>query len=296
MPDRISTTGTVRDDTEVSIGDTKELIAYLYNDDETPVSADDLVSVVFTIKKPDETEVTDPGDIQDDGSGYLLFDGNDQTGLYVWTAQFVYISGAKKTYRDQYNVYDPLIVPPTSRRRTIADEVWMRIEDCFDSELGGPWLRDETLSYFDPTKVERFVDEGLVIINNWPPLTNFDLGMFTTKFPDPDPSQPAGTLEENPNQIVIVQATLLAVIRHLMRSYTEQELPQGANINWQSRRDYLERWTQIYQIELEWFKELLALWKRQFFNYGHSALLVGQKAGRLGFGTGWRARNALRGW
>lgn len=296
MPQRFTTTGTVNDETEVSLGDTKVLQAYLYNDDESPVTADDLVSVSFTIKKPDETETTEAGDIQDDGSGYLLYDGNDQTGLYVWTAQFVFISGAKKTYRSQYNVYDPLVIPPSSRRKVIAEEVWLRIEDCFDSELGGPWLRDETLSYFDPTKVERFVDEGLVIINNWPPLTNFDLGMFTTQFPDSDPSLPAGSLEENPNQIIIVQATLLAVIRHLMRSYTEQELPQGANINWQSRRDYLQRWQTIYQIELDWFKELLALWKRQFFNYGHSALLVGQKAGRLGFGTGWRARNALRGW
>ena len=291
----MTTLGTKRERQEVPLSDTAELRPYLYNDDETPVAAALISGVNFTVKKPDGTTTTQAGSIPADGSGFLHYDGVDQKGLYIWTAQFTLVSGEKRTQRGEFNAYDPLEIPPQTRKNKIAEEVWLRLEDCFDSELGGPWLREMTLSYFDPTKVERFIDEGLVYINGWPPLTNFDLSMFTTGIPSTDPNEPTGTIEDDPDQIIIIQATLLAVIRHLMRSYTEQENVIGANIVWQNRRDYLDRWGQIYQIELQWFKEIVALWKRQFFNYGRSSLLVGQKAGRLGYGTGWRARNVLRG-
>lgn len=291
----MTTLGTKRERQEVPLSDTAELRPYLYNDDETPVAAALISGVNFTVKKPDGTTTTQAGSIPADGSGFLHYDGVDQKGLYIWTAQFTLVSGEKRTQRGEFNAYDPLEIPPQTRKNKIAEEVWLRLEDCFDSELGGPWLREMTLSYFDPTKVERFIDEGLVYINGWPPITNFDLSMFTTGIPSTDPNEPVGTIEDDPDQIIIIQATLLAVIRHLMRSYTEQENVIGANIVWQNRRDYLDRWGQIYQIELQWFKETVALWKRQFFNYGRSSLLVGQKAGRLGYGTGWRARNVLRG-
>jgi hypothetical protein len=291
----MTTLGTKRERQEVPLSDTAELRPYLYNDDETPVPAALISGVSFQIKKPDGTVVTVAGTVPADGSGFLHYDGVDQKGLYIWTAQFTLVSGEKRTQRGEFNAYDPLEIPPQTRKNKIAEEVWLRLEDCFDSDLGGPWLREMTLSYFDPTKVERFIDEGLVYVNGWPPLTNFGLEMFTTQIPSTDPNDPAGTEDDDPDQIIIIQATLLAVIRHLMRSYTEQELPVGANIVWQNRRDYLERWNTIYQLELQWFKEMVALWKRQFFNYGRSSLLVGQKAGRLGYGTGWRARNVLRG-
>jgi hypothetical protein len=91
-----------------------------------------------------------------------------------------------------------------------------------------------------------------------------------------------------------VQATLLAVIRHLMRSYVEQPAPQGANIVYQDRRDYLQRWEEIYKIEEEFFKYVLALWKRQFLHLGTGSLLVHSKAGRL-YGPGYnRARTISR--
>lgn len=291
----MTTLGTKRERQEVPLSDTAELRPYLYTDDEQPVPASLISGVSFQVKKPDGTVTTITGTIPADGSGFLHYDGVDQKGLYVWTAQFTLVSGEKRTQRGEFNAYDPLEIPPQTRKNKIAEEVWLRLEDCFDSELGGPWLREMTLSYFDPTKIERFIDEGLVYINGWPPITSFGLEMFTTQVPSTDPNEPTGTQEDDPDQILIIQATLLAVIRHLMRSYTEQELPQGANIVWQNRRDYLERWGQIYQLELQWFKEMVALWKRQFFNYGRSSLLVGQKAGRLGYGTGWRARNVLRG-
>jgi hypothetical protein len=122
-----------------------------------------------------------------------------------------------------------------------------------------------------------------------------DLSYFTTPIPNPDPNLPANTYQPDPDRIVLVQATLLAVIKHLMRSYVEQPQPQGANIVWQDRREYLQRWQSIYQIEDAAFKEMVLLWKRQFYNFGQGALSVHSKAGRL-YPTGWRARNVSRGY
>jgi hypothetical protein len=120
--------------------------------------------------------------------------------------------------------------------------------------------------------------------------------MFTTPIPDHDPNLPDGSMQDDPDQIVIIQATLLAVIKHLMRSYVEQPNVVGANMVWQDRRDYLQRWQTIYTIEEGYFRQVVALWKRQFYNFGHSSLLVSSKAGRLGYGPGFRARNAARGY
>jgi hypothetical protein len=282
--------------TTVNATDTAELTAYVYEKDDTAVELDDLASVTFTVRRPDGTIMTNAGTIQPDGSAFYRFTDTTQTGLHVWTAQFTFTSGEKRTFRDEFWVQDPLEVPPVSQATEIAEQVWMRLEDCFDSEQGGPWLRDMTLAFFEPNKVERFVSEGMMRINSWPPATNLDLSYFTTPVINPDPNLPPGTLQADPDRIVIVQATLLSVIRHLMRAYVEQPAPQGANVVWQDRRDYLQRWSTIYELEDAAFKEMVALWKRQFYNFGTGSLLVHTKAGRVyPYGGAWRARNAGRG-
>jgi hypothetical protein len=283
----------------VAKGDTAELYAYLYDASGNAVAQSQVNSVNFTIKKPDGTQVTQPGSSQADGAAFLRWVDTAQTGVYVWIAQFNLTSGEKRSFRDEFTVEDLLAVPAVTRDDTIADAVWMRLEDCFDSREGGPYLREKTRAYFDKTKIAKFIPEGLVYINSWPPITTVDLSYFTTPIPHTDPAVLAidpTAKQPDPDQIVIVQATLLAVIKHLMRSYVEQPNPVGANISWQDRRDYLQRWQTIYQIEQDYFKELVALWKRAFLNYGRSSLLVNNKAGRMGYYPGFRARSIGRGW
>ena len=275
--------------------DTVELVAYIYDHEDQPVETADLSAVNFTVLQPDGTSTTVAGTIQGDGSGFYRWTDTAQEGLHVWTAQFEFVSGEKRTYRDEFKVIDPFEIAPTTRRTEIANEVWTKLEDCFDSEAGGPWLRDMTLAYFEPSKIEKLIDQGLLLINVWPPATNLGLDYFTIDVVDPDPALPPGSTAPDPDRYVVVQATLLATIKHLMRSYVEQPEPQGANIVWQNRRDYLQRWSAIYEIEERSFKEMISLWKRQFYNFGKGALLTHSKAGRL-YGTGWRARNAQRGY
>jgi hypothetical protein len=269
--------GTLHDRAEVALSDTAELRPYIYNEDETPVVAEDLYAVNFTVRKPDGTTDTLTGTINNDGSGFLRYGNTDQKGLYIWTAQFIFRSGQKRSWRDEFNVYDPMEIAPQTQASQIAEQVWFRLEDCFDSEEGGPWLRDMTLSYFD-----------------------LDLAYFTTDIPATDPALLAldpNAKQPDPDRIVVVQGTLLAVIKHLMRSYVEQPDIRGANAVYQDRRDYLARWQQIYQLEYTEWTRMIALWKRQFLNYGRSSLLIGSKAGRLyGPAAGMRLRNAMRGY
>src|SRR4051794_40259339 len=100
--------GTLHDRTEVALSDTAELRPYIYNEDETPVLAEDLSVVNFTVRKPDGTTNTFGGIINNDGSGFLRYEETDQKGLYVWTAQFIFNSGQKRSWRDEFNVYDPM--------------------------------------------------------------------------------------------------------------------------------------------------------------------------------------------
>lgn len=289
-----------RSDNSVIAGDSAELFAYAYETDDASTQAVDISSVVFTVRRPDGT--TDDnlaGTIEGDGAGFLRYTNTDAIGKYTWMARFNFASGEKRSFVDEFYTYDPLSQAPETQATQIGDEVWMRLEDCFDSQEGGPWLRDVTLSYFDRTKVERFIPEGLLMVNAWPPITNLGLVDFTTPIKSTDPAllalDPDHT-EPDPDRIVIVQATLLAVIKHLMRSYTEQPNPTGANVVWQDRRDYLQRWQIIFGIEEAYFKTMVALWKRQFLHYGKGALLIHSKAGRL-YGPGYnRARQVGRGW
>ncbi len=287
--------GAEKTQTSVWQGDTAELQASFYDVTDIPLAQAAYASVSFTVRKPDGTDTTAAGTVSPDGSCSYRFTATTAPGLYKWFVQATLTTGEKRSYRDEFWVEDPLADPPVTQLTEIADEVWMRLEDCFDSEQGGPWLRDMSLAYFEPQKVERFVAEALLRINVYPPATTLDLSYFTATGINPDPLQPPNTPMADPDRIIIVQGTLLAVIRHLMRAYTEQPDPQGANIVWQDRRDYLQRWQTIYQIEDAAFKEMLLLWKRSFYNFGKGALLTHSKAGRL-YPTGWRARNSTRGY
>jgi hypothetical protein len=148
--------------------------------------------------------------------------------------------------------------------------VWKKLEDCFDAEDEGPWLRDMTLNYFNESKMGVFIPEALFDINERQPRTTLTIDYFFNEPGDPTADLP-----------FLAQAVFIKVLRHLMRSYVEQPLPQGAQIVYEDRRDYLQRWQLIYQLELEAFEKNLGYFKRRFLGLGTSKLLVDTKAGRL---------------
>jgi hypothetical protein len=279
----------------INVGDTAELRPTLEIDG-LPVAPANIDAVTFSVRTPDGV-VQPPieGAIETDGSGFLRWTSTSQSGMYLVRAQFALGSGERRSVYLNFQVEDPFDPTPLTPDQVIADRVWLKLEDAFDSESGGPWLRDMTLRYFDKRKIPEFISDALTEINLAPPMTQATIIDFTMA-PNIEVTETTSISQvTDTDQSVLVQGVLLAVIRHLMRSYVEQPAPQGAQVVYEDRRDYLQRWQLIYEMEKERYERWLALWKRQFLNLGHSALLTSSKAGRL-MQPGMRTRNSMRGW
>lgn len=294
----------------VYLNDSADLYAYLYNRDDAGLTKDSFTAVVFTIRRPDGTRDTNvAGVLQDDGAGYLNYANTGLVGEYIVVATFTLTGGEKRSTRADFQVSDPFdtdlstpadlneyVTLTTQDARdewmvsTVASRVWDKMEDLFDSTDGGPWMRDMTMNVFSPNKVPEFIEEALFDINVYNPPTAFWLDKFAapTYIQGQNPRQ-------NANLTVLVQGVWIAVIRHLMRTYTEQPAPQGGQVTYEDRRDYLQRWGTMYQIEFQHYDHLVKLWKRQFLGLHQSKQLVSNKAGRL-LPAPLRSRNIGRGY
>jgi hypothetical protein len=276
----------------VSLNDTARLFAYIFDDRDQKYDPEDVASVSFTIQKPlidsdgnkyDPEKVIVEGEIQEDGGGFLAFDSTDEIGHYICVATFTLSDGTTKSTRSDFEVFDPFEVVDTPIR-VVADGVWTKLEDCFDAENEGPWVQDMTLNFFREEKMEKFINDALFDINYQNPPTDINIGSFVQTDGTPSTNYP-----------LLVQGVFIQVLRHIMRSYVEQPMPTGAQIAFQDRRDYLQRWQTMHELELQQYLRWLALWKRGFLQLGHSKLLVSAKAGRL-IPAPMRARSVGRGY
>lgn len=260
-----------REQNVVSISDSAEVYAYLYDArTETVIPEADLTSVSFTIQRPDGTvDEGLAGDITGDGTGYIRYADTDIPGSYVAVGQFVLDNGSTKSARADFEVIDPFNPPVPSNSEVIANIVWRKLEDCFDADDEGPWLRDMTMNIFNEAKMAEFIDEAVFDINQQNPPTNLNADYFV---------HDGAPTTDTP---LLALGTFLAVILHLMASYTEQPQMLGGNVVYEDRRDYVQRWAAIYQVEMQRYMRWLALWKRQFLGLGSSKVLIGNKAGRL---------------
>lgn len=280
----MSPLGFDRETNVVSLNDSAEIFAYIYTDRDVPIPEDDLLSVDFTIQRPDATQVVVSGSVEGPGKGYVRYEDTSDVGEYKAVATFTLSDGGLKSVRSDFEVIDPFNPPLADDIEIIGAIVWRRIEDLFDSEEGGPWLQDQTMASFKKEKMPFFVTEGLFDINNQSPPTAVGLESFVL---DGIP---------NPDSPLVVQGTLIAVIRHLIRSYVEQPLPTGVQVGYEDRRDYLQRWQTVLQMEETQYTRRLALWKRDYLGLdGGSRVIVSNKAGRIYQGP-MRTRNVGRGY
>lgn len=253
----------------VNKDDTANLRAFLYNREDQPHEDVDLAGVTFTIQRPDGTKVTVEGEVDEDGGGTATYDTTDAVGQYITVATFETVEGERRSVRDDFEVIDPFEATTPTELELLADAVWRKFEDLFDGEDEGPWLRDQTMNYFNRHKMSEFTSDAIFELNNMNPPTHATLDLFYYE---------GAATADGP---LLVQGTYLAVLRHLIRSYTEQPAPTGAPVGYLDRRDYATRWMQVYQLELAIWQRWSALWKRQFLGLGKGKLLVGSKAGRL---------------
>lgn len=254
-----------------NLNDSAEVYAYIYDrQTDMPVPQAQLVSVNFVIQKPDGTKLAPlAGMVTADGTGFARFLKTDQAGHYSVVATFAFIDGPVRSVRADFEVQDPFNPPVPTTNQVIGNLVWRKLEDCFDADEEGPWLRDMTMNVFDKTKMAAFIDEAVFDINQQNPPTHLDANYFVLN----------GLASADAPLLAL--GTFLAVILHLMASYTEQAVVTGGQVVYEDRRDYVQRWGAVYQIEMQRYMRWLALWKRQFLGLGHSKLLISNKAGRL---------------
>lgn len=227
-----------------------------------------------------------PGEVEENGEGYLQWTNTEESGQYLVQAQFTLVTQEVKSVMINFTVNDPFNIPPPTEAQLVAEEVWLRFEDMYDSVEGGPILRDYTLSHFDVKKIERFIPEALLDINVQMPPTQYSISYF---------ARPLGNGEVNPLMPLLSKGVMCKVLLHMVRSYIEQPVPQGAQIAYEDRTRYAQAWQSSYTVEREDWISMVRLYKRQELNLGHSALLTSSKAGRLFFSGAWRTANIGRG-
>lgn len=277
----------------VFIDDTHTIEAFLYDTEgESLIPQADIQQVLFSVLRPGDaanapTVSADAGTVVEDGKAVYTVDSAVHTvqGDYRVLARFTYtedgIANRVKTVPLTYEVADVFARADTP---SVSDDAikmaWMRLEDCFDSEQGGPWLRDMTLANFDQNKLKDFIPMALLRINSQQPQTAYTVDNFI--------------YTERDGAAMFGYAIFIETVKHLMRSYVEQPNVVNSSVGYLDRTRYQQAWNQIYQVEKPEFDAILELWKRAELDISRGALLVGNKAGRL-MPTPMRTRYAGRG-
>lgn len=156
--------------------------------------------------------------------------------------------------------------------RGIVDAVWWKFADGFDSALGGPHLQMYAQGSFGRETLAGLLGAALGKLNTTSqPYTTYGLHPPAAAFP----FEPWGPL--------LGTALTIEVIKHLMRSYVEQPEAVGIQQARLDRRDYLNRWQTILDIEQRSLDEQLPIYRIANMNLGYTAVVVdGGYYGRSG--------------
>lgn len=181
----------------------------------------------------------------------------------VWTYQ---VNGVHFTYRDHAQILNqmPLYQMLRDPEKCVVEQVSWMLGDLFDSTDGGPNLIEPFQTHFDYERVAQMQKNCVEIRLNHIgfPVTHYGVG--------------PNTEQVHPHlQSMVVMGTYLECVRHLVRSYTEIPVFQGANITFADRRDYQQRWNTIFIQEWPEYVTYVKMAKRKLLSLGRGALLVG---------------------
>lgn len=158
--------------------------------------------------------------------------------------------------------------------KDLVEQTVIRLADMIDSPGGGPNLTTYVQSKFGRGRIAELMHIALGRLNTIAqPYTTFTLdGQGGAVFPLPQWGSLLGTL------------TWIEVIKHLIRSYTEQPQFIGSgNISRLDRRDYVQRWTDVLRAEEQAAKSQLDVFKISQMGLGRPAVLLsGGTYGRYG--------------
>jgi len=189
-------------------------------------------------------------------------------GNYTVTWNYT-ISGSPRVYVDSIVVTDQM--PYWSNlgydERQIVTGIVHRLDKSFDSTAGGPYLQELQQSGFMMYEEVAMVmqDETIDYINfEFQPIFSpaYQIGLNAQV---PYPSTYYG---------VLASQTYAHFLKHIARNYIEQPSPTGMNAAWMDRRDYYNRWWQLYLFDKEVADKQLRQMKRQFMVGSKRSLLV----------------------
>ena len=273
----------------VMVNDTATLVASVYGEDDTLVPQSNITGVTFTVlassDTPDSPSIDhEDGDITGDGTGTYTVDGSltTEAGQYKAFATFTYTENSTTKIASRvcsFEVIDPFEYRGPSPSDGAVKFCWTYLEDCFDSEQGGPWLRDMTMAVFDQSKLRALIPLVLLEINNQMPFTSYTEDSFPYNGGD--------------GEALFSQGLLVQAIRHLMRAYTEQPDVVSSPVAFMDRKRYQQAWKAQYDVELPAWTHNLNRWKLQAYDLSSSSLLLGSKSGRYLPGP-MRSRNVGR--
>lgn len=197
-----------------------------------------------------------------------------QPGSFTLTWTYLIAGGAQSypTYLLIGNA-DPAYDALAPEMKAVIDAVWLRFADTFDSPTGGPNLQTYFESHFTRGRIAQLTRMAVGRLNTVAqPYQTFTIdgtggGAFpVTKW---------GALLE--------QAAYVETLKHLVRSYTEQPMFTGGEVTRLDRRDYMDRWLRVLELEEEELKERLGTFKIRNMFLGQPRVLVsGGVYGRYG--------------
>lgn len=184
------------------------------------------------------------------------------TGSVETTSTFLQIGPASPAY-------DSL---PTPMKQMVED-VFVKLADLVDSPWGGPNLQMWYSTHFNRGRIAQLLKQAVQHLNNMgQPYNVWSVdGRNGPMFPV---VQWGGLLNS---------ALTIEVIKHLMRSYTEDPEIQGAVQARMSRRDYLARWQSNLVVEQADFKTQLDTWKIANMFKGPKVMVAGGIFPRWGY-------------
>jgi|SRR6185437_10056101 len=158
--------------------------------------------------------------------------------------------------------YDSL---PLDMKDFLEVQLWARFRDLFDSPDGGPNLQAYFQAHWSRGRVAQLMGIAVSKLNSIAqPWSNYTLDGSTG--PEYPISLWGGLLSSY---------TYCEMVKHLIRSYTEQPLLQGgAGITRHDRRDYVDRWRAVLQDEQAELKSMLDVFKIRHMGLGNPRVLV----------------------
>lgn len=246
----------------------------LTNPDLIVVSGNSIPDVTLSIVNTDSNTTIVPSGTYAtyEGVGTFQYTLNSSqtalTGNYSATWNYT-INGSPRIYTDSYVVTDqmPYWTNLSQDERQLVTNIVHRLDKSFDSTAGGPYLQELNQSGFI-----MYEEVAMMMSTEVIDYINFEFQPIFT---------PAYTIGINASVPfpttyygVLTSQTYAHFLKHIARNYIEQPMPNGMNAAWMDRRDYYNRWWQLYLFDKEVADKQLRQMKRQFMVGSKRSLLV----------------------